>query len=183
MLEAQGIPVGVVTAIRGAAACPVLSLHRRLHALGRRAARIPQRRRNGDGRARARARPRMGARARAGGDLVFTVGKLFTDPRHHALTKVPGRGGIHVSTSAATTKRRSSAWRAVAAARARHRREPARALRAGPVLAAASCRDGCRFRAASPGGLRGARHTVRWRSRAAPATTRRTSRTRDSAPR
>ncbi|HEV7392449.1 MAG TPA: hydantoinase/carbamoylase family amidase [Burkholderiales bacterium] len=27
---------------------------------------------------------------KAGGDLVFTVGKLYTDPKAHALTKVPG---------------------------------------------------------------------------------------------
>lgn len=27
---------------------------------------------------------------RSGGDLVFTVGKLFTDPRAHSITKVPG---------------------------------------------------------------------------------------------
>ena len=32
----------------------------------------------------------------AGGDLVFTVGKLYTDPQAHALTKVPGEAAFTI---------------------------------------------------------------------------------------
>ena len=90
VLERRGIPVGVVTAIRGAArarnarcvgaythsgavpheyrADAVLATTELLHELDA-----------------------AWARVRAeGGDLVFTVGKLYTDARLHSLTKVPG---------------------------------------------------------------------------------------------
>ena len=90
VLEGRGIPVGVVTAIRGAlrgrscrclgaythsGAVPheyrsdaVMATVELVHALDEEWSRIRER----------------------GGDLVFTVGKFFTDSKQHALTKVPG---------------------------------------------------------------------------------------------
>ncbi|HZN24251.1 MAG TPA: hydantoinase/carbamoylase family amidase [Burkholderiales bacterium] len=90
VLEGRGIPVGVVTAIRGAlrgrscrclgaythsGAVPheyrsdaVMATVELVHALDEEWSCIRER----------------------GGDLVFTVGKFFTDSKQHALTKVPG---------------------------------------------------------------------------------------------
>jgi beta-ureidopropionase / N-carbamoyl-L-amino-acid hydrolase len=90
VLEGRGVPVGIVTAIRGAwrgrscrcvgtythsGAVPheyrsdaVMATVELVHALDVEWARVRER----------------------GGDLVFTVGKFFTDAKQHALTKVPG---------------------------------------------------------------------------------------------
>jgi len=90
VLERQGIPVGVVTAIRGAlrgrscrcageythsGAVPheyrsdaVMATVELVHALDQEGTRVREQ----------------------GGDLVFTVGKFFTDAKQHALTKVSG---------------------------------------------------------------------------------------------
>jgi len=91
VLERTGLPVGVVTAIRGSArarscrctgaythsgAVPheyrsdtVLATVELLHLLEQEAERLRS----------------------AGGDLTFTVGKLFTDAALHSITKVPGQ--------------------------------------------------------------------------------------------
>lgn len=90
VLEARGIPVGVVTAIRGAErarSCRCVGTYTHSGA-------VPHEYRSDAVMASVelvRELDREWERVRAaGGDLVFTVGKFFTDPRHHALTKVPG---------------------------------------------------------------------------------------------
>jgi N-carbamoyl-L-amino-acid hydrolase len=90
VLEQRGIPVGVVTAIRGAARA------RNARCLGAytHSGAVPHEYRADAVLATAELLHELDlawARIRAeGGDLVFTVGKLYTDARLHALTKVPG---------------------------------------------------------------------------------------------
>jgi N-carbamoyl-L-amino-acid hydrolase len=96
VLEARGVPVGIVTGIRGSnrlrnARClgeythsgavpheyrkdAVLATVELLHELDLEWSRVRE----------------------AGGDLVFTAGKLYTDPGAHALTKVPGETSFTV---------------------------------------------------------------------------------------
>jgi N-carbamoyl-L-amino-acid hydrolase len=90
VLEGRGIPVGVVTAIRGAARA------RNARCLGEytHSGAVPHEFRADAVLATAELLHELDAawaRVRAeGGDLVFTVGKLYTDARLHSLTKVPG---------------------------------------------------------------------------------------------
>ncbi len=90
VLEARGIPVGVVTAIRGAMrgrSCRCLGAYTHSGA-------VPHEYRSDAVMATVELVHELDSewsRVRAaGGDLVFTVGKLFTDAQQHALTKVPG---------------------------------------------------------------------------------------------
>ena len=90
VLEALGKPVGVVTAIRGAErarSCRCIGAYTHSGA-------VPHEYRSDAVMATVELvheLDREWERVRAaGGDLVFTVGKFFTDSRHHALTKVPG---------------------------------------------------------------------------------------------
>jgi N-carbamoyl-L-amino-acid hydrolase len=90
VLEQRGIPVGVVTAIRGAARA------RNARCLGEytHSGAVPHEFRADAVLATAELLHELDAawaRVRAeGGDLVFTVGKLYTDAKVHSLTKVPG---------------------------------------------------------------------------------------------
>ena len=90
VLEQRGIPVGVVTAIRGAARA------RNARCLGAytHSGAVPHEYRSDAVLATAELVHELDAaweRVRAeGGDLVFTVGKLYTDATLHSLTKVPG---------------------------------------------------------------------------------------------
>lgn len=90
VLEARGIPVGVVTAIRGAVrgrSCRCVGAYTHSGA-------VPHEHRSDAVMAAVELVHEIDsewARVRAqGGDLVFTVGKFFTDAKQHALTKVPG---------------------------------------------------------------------------------------------
>jgi beta-ureidopropionase / N-carbamoyl-L-amino-acid hydrolase len=90
VLEGRGIPVGVVTAIRGALrgrSCRCLGAYTHSGA-------VPHEYRSDAAMATVElvhALDEEWSRVRAaGGDLVFTVGKLFTNAQQHALTKVPG---------------------------------------------------------------------------------------------
>jgi beta-ureidopropionase / N-carbamoyl-L-amino-acid hydrolase len=90
VLEARGIPVGIVSAIRGALrgrSCRCIGEYTHSGA-------VPHEYRSDAVMATVElvhALDNEWARVRAaGGDLVFTVGKLFTDAKQHALTKVPG---------------------------------------------------------------------------------------------
>ncbi|HSC95466.1 MAG TPA: hydantoinase/carbamoylase family amidase [Burkholderiales bacterium] len=90
VLQARGIPVGVVSAIRGAVrgrSCRCLGAYTHSGA-------VPHELRSDAVMAAVELVHELDAewsRVRAaGGDLVVTVGKFFTDSRQHALTKVPG---------------------------------------------------------------------------------------------
>lgn len=90
VLEARDIPVGVVSAIRGAMrgrSCRCLGAYTHSGA-------VPHELRSDAVMAAVElvhALDGEWSRVRAGGgDLVVTVGKFFTDARQHALTKVPG---------------------------------------------------------------------------------------------
>jgi N-carbamoyl-L-amino-acid hydrolase len=90
VLEARAIPVGVVSAIRGAMrgrSCRCLGAYTHSGA-------VPHELRSDAVMATVELvheLDREGSRVRAAdGDLAVTVGKLFTDARQHALTKVPG---------------------------------------------------------------------------------------------
>lgn len=90
VLEARGIPVGVVTSIRGAMrgrSCRCIGAYTHSGA-------VPHEYRSDAVMATVElvhALDNEWSRVRAaGGDLVFTVGKFFTDAKQHALTKVPG---------------------------------------------------------------------------------------------
>ena len=96
MLEQKNFPVGVVTAIRGAArarSCRCLGAYTHSGA-------VPHEYRSDAVMATVelvRELDREWDRVRAsGGDLVFTVGKLYTDARYHALTKVPGEASFSI---------------------------------------------------------------------------------------
>jgi N-carbamoyl-L-amino-acid hydrolase len=90
VLEARGIPVGVVSAIRGAMrgrSCRCIGAYTHSGA-------VPHELRSDAVMAAVELVHELDAewsRVReAGGDLVVTVGRFFTDARQHALTKVPG---------------------------------------------------------------------------------------------
>ena len=90
VLEGRGIPVGVVTAIRGALrgrSCRCIGAYTHSGA-------VPHEYRSDAVMATVElvhALDSEWSRVRAaGGDLVFTAGKFFTDAKQHALTKVPG---------------------------------------------------------------------------------------------
>ncbi|HKA43050.1 MAG TPA: hydantoinase/carbamoylase family amidase, partial [Burkholderiales bacterium] len=94
VLEARGLPVGVVTAIRGAArarSCRCLGAYTHSGA-------VPHEYRSDAVLATVelvRELDRHWERVRErGGDLVFTVGKLYTDAAAHAITKVPGESNF-----------------------------------------------------------------------------------------
>lgn len=90
VLENRGLPVGIVTGIRGSARL------RSARCLGEytHSGAVPHEYRSDAVLATAELCHRLDlaweAVRNAGGDLVFTVGKLYTDPKAHALTKVPG---------------------------------------------------------------------------------------------
>ncbi len=91
MLVASGIPVGLVTGIRGSRRWP------RARAIGEdaHAGAVPRRLRRDAALATvallAAIDARWAAVEAAGGDLVFTSGILATDPASHAPTRIPGR--------------------------------------------------------------------------------------------
>jgi N-carbamoyl-L-amino-acid hydrolase len=108
VLERRDFPVGIVTAIRGATrarSCRCVGAYTHSGA-------VPHEYRSDAVLATVeliRELDREWARVRAeGGDLVFTVGKLYTDSRHHALTKVPGVAefGIDIRSQDESTLRR-----------------------------------------------------------------------------
>lgn len=108
VLERRDIPVGIVTAIRGATrarSCRCVGAYTHSGA-------VPHEYRSDAVLATVELvheLDREWARVRAdGGDLVFTVGKLYTDSRHHALTKVPGVAdfGIDIRSQDEPTLRR-----------------------------------------------------------------------------
>ena len=90
VLENKGLPVGIVTGIRGSArarnaCCTGAYTH---------SGAVPHEYRSDAVLATAELCYRLDlawedVRA-GGGDLVFTVGMLYTDPREHSITKVPG---------------------------------------------------------------------------------------------
>jgi N-carbamoyl-L-amino-acid hydrolase len=94
VLENHGIPVGVVTAIRGAArarSCRCVGSYTHSGA-------VPHEYRSDAVMAAIELLRELDLEwehvRRRGGDLVFTVGKFFTDARLHALTKVPGEANF-----------------------------------------------------------------------------------------
>lgn len=94
VLENRGIPVGIVTAIRGALrarSCRCLGTYTHSGA-------VPHEYRSDAVMATVELVRELDLeweRVReAGGDLVFTVGKLYTDAGVHALTKVPGEASF-----------------------------------------------------------------------------------------
>lgn len=96
VLEQKAIPVGVVTAIRGAArarSCRCIGAYTHSGA-------VPHEYRSDAVMATVELIHELDlewTRVRdSGGDLVFTVGKLFTDAQHHALTKVPGESNFAI---------------------------------------------------------------------------------------
>ncbi|MBI4204795.1 MAG: hydantoinase/carbamoylase family amidase [Betaproteobacteria bacterium] len=107
VLENREVPVGVVTAIRGAArarSCRCLGTYTHSGA-------VPHEYRSDAVMAAVELVRELDLeweRVRAaGGDLVFTVGQFFTDSRVHALTKVPGEANFSLdirSQSEATLK-------------------------------------------------------------------------------
>ena len=98
VLEEKKLPVGVVTAIRGATrarSCRCIGTYTHSGA-------VPHEYRSDAVMATVElvhALDREWERIRAsGGDLVFTVGKLYTDADRHALTKVPGEAHFCLDT-------------------------------------------------------------------------------------
>jgi N-carbamoyl-L-amino-acid hydrolase len=94
VLEARGFPVGVVTGIRGATrarSCRCVGAYTHSGA-------VPHEYRSDAVMATVELVRELDLeweRVREdGGDLVFTVGKLFTDAKVHALTKVPGEANF-----------------------------------------------------------------------------------------
>lgn len=91
VLVERGVPVGVVTGIRGSARAREATIRGQDAHSGA----VPHEYRRDAVLAGAEFCHRMdqawaGVRAE-GGDLVFTVGRLFTDSQRHSITKVPGR--------------------------------------------------------------------------------------------
>ena len=91
VLEGAGLPVGVVTAIRGAArarSCRCTGAYTHSGA-------VPHEFRSDAVLATVELVSVLEAQAEAvrgaGGDLTYTVGKLFTDAQLHSITKVPGQ--------------------------------------------------------------------------------------------
>lgn len=92
VLVGEGLPVGVPTTIRGNVRFPYARCTGRYGHSGA----TPREWRHDAALAvveLVRALDELWIEREAGGvpDTVFTVGKLFTDPAHHAMTKVPGR--------------------------------------------------------------------------------------------
>lgn len=96
VLEKRAIPVGVVTGIRGSAR---LRSARCVGAYTHSGA-VPHEYRSDAVLAMAELCYRLDMAwesvRQAGGDLVFTVGKLYTNPKAHALTKVPGEADFTI---------------------------------------------------------------------------------------
>jgi N-carbamoyl-L-amino-acid hydrolase len=96
VLENRGLPVGIVTAIRGSARL------RSARCVGEytHSGAVPHEYRSDAVLATAELCYRLDLAwqdvRNAGGDLVFTVGKLYTDPKAHALTKVPGEASFTI---------------------------------------------------------------------------------------
>jgi len=98
VLEAKGIPVGVVTAIRGAGrarSCRCTGEYTHSGA-------VPREYRSDAVMATVELVSRLESAwervLASGGDLVFTVGKFYTDANVHALTKVPGETSFVLDT-------------------------------------------------------------------------------------
>jgi N-carbamoyl-L-amino-acid hydrolase len=125
VLEQRNIPVGVVSAIRGAArsrSCRCVGAYTHSGA-------VPHEYRSDAVMATVALVHELDqewARVRAcGGDLVFTVGKLYTDTRHHALTKVPGEASFALdmrSQDETTLERMAALTRELAARIGKERR-------------------------------------------------------------
>jgi N-carbamoyl-L-amino-acid hydrolase len=94
VLEAAGLPVGIVTGIRGNARA------RGARCLGEytHSGAVPQDHRHDAVLAAAELvlalETETEARLKAGDDIVFAAGRFFTDPALHALSKVPGEVGF-----------------------------------------------------------------------------------------
>ena len=90
VLENRGLPVGIVTGIRGSAR----ARNARCIGVYTHSGAVPHEYRSDAVLATAELCHRIDRRwedvRRGGGDLVFTVGQLFTDPQAHSITKVPG---------------------------------------------------------------------------------------------
>ena len=125
VLEQRGVPVGVVTAIRGAArsrSCRCVGAYTHSGA-------VPHEYRSDAVMATVGLIHELDSewtRVRAsGGDLVFTVGKLYTDARQHALTKVPGEASFGIdmrSQDESTLERMAALTQALAARIGKERR-------------------------------------------------------------
>ena len=96
VLEEKQIPVGIVTAIRGAArarSCRCLGAYTHSGA-------VPHEYRSDAVMATVELIHALDNEwtsvRESGGDLVFTVGKLYTDAAQHALTKVPGEASFGI---------------------------------------------------------------------------------------
>ncbi len=91
VLVERGLPVGVVTGIRGSARARAATIRGEDAHSGA----VPHEYRHDAVLAGAEFCHRMDQAwadvRREGGDLVFTVGRFFTDPATHSITKVPGR--------------------------------------------------------------------------------------------
>ena len=96
VLENRGLPVGIVTGIRGSARL------RSARCVGEytHSGAVPHEYRSDAVLATTELCYRLDLAWQdvrdAGGDLVFTVGKLYTDPKAHALTKVPGEASFTI---------------------------------------------------------------------------------------
>ena len=96
VLENRGLPVGIVTGIRGSARL------RSARCIGEytHSGAVPHEYRSDAVLATAELCYRLDRAwedvRNAGGDLVFTVGKLYTDAHAHALTKVPGEAAFTI---------------------------------------------------------------------------------------
>lgn len=111
VLENQGIPVGVVTGIRGSARA------RNARCMGAytHSGAVPYEYRSDAVLATSELCHRLDTAweevRKSGGDLVFTVGKFFTDPHAHSITKVPGEVNFTIdlrSENLATMERMTS---------------------------------------------------------------------------
>lgn len=125
VLEGKNLPVGVVTAIRGAArarSCRCVGAYTHSGA-------VPHEYRSDAVMATVElvhALDQEWSRVRAsGGDLVLTVGKLYTDSNRHALTKVPGEASFVIdarSQDLPTLERMAALTQALSARIAKERR-------------------------------------------------------------
>jgi N-carbamoyl-L-amino-acid hydrolase len=90
VLENRGLPVGIVTGIRGSAR----ARNARCIGVYTHSGAVPHEYRSDAVLATAELCHRLDQRwevvRKGGGDLVFTVGQFFTDPQVHSITKVPG---------------------------------------------------------------------------------------------
>ena len=90
VLENRGLPVGIVTGIRGS----VRARNARCIGVYTHSGAVPHEYRSDAVLATAEFCHRLDQRwedvRRSGGDMVFTVGQLSTDPQAHSITKVPG---------------------------------------------------------------------------------------------